>query len=118
MVDHHHPDLSVSWQRLLLGLSRSTLYYRPVPVRESILLIMAKIDAFYLDDPCSCCRRMVAYLAREGIPISRDSVRNLMRSTGLRVIYQKPRTTVAGDPCERYPCLVCCGWFLSDSLGP
>jgi putative transposase len=49
---------------------------------------------------------MVDYLAREGIPISRDRVRNLMRRMGLRAIYQKPRTTVPGDPSERFPCLV------------
>jgi putative transposase len=29
-----------------------------------------------------------------------------MRRTGLRAIYQKPRTTVPGDPSERFPCLV------------
>ena len=29
-----------------------------------------------------------------------------MRRMGLRAIYQKPRTTVPGDPAERYPCLV------------
>ena len=49
---------------------------------------------------------MVDYLAREGIPISRDRVRNLMRRMGLRAIYQKPRTTIAGEPPERFPCLV------------
>ena len=49
---------------------------------------------------------MVAYLAREGIPISRDRVRNLMRRMGLRAIYQNPRTTVAGEPSGRFPCLV------------
>ena len=71
-----------------------------------MLQIMVRIDALYLDDPCSGSRRMVAYLAREGIPISRDRVRNLMRRMGLRAIYQKPRTTVPGDPFERFPCLV------------
>ena len=45
-------------------------------------------------------------LAREGIPISRDRVRNLMRRMGLRAIYQKPRTTIPGEPSIRYPCLV------------
>ena len=39
---------------------------------------------------------MVGYLARDGIPISRDRVCNLMRRMGLRAIYQKPRTTVPG----------------------
>jgi putative transposase len=85
---------------------RSTLYYQPTPVRESTLRIMARIDAHYLEDPCSGSRRMVGYLARDGIPISRDRVRNLMRRMGLRAIYQKPRTTVPGAPSERFPCLV------------
>ena len=67
---------------------------------------MARIDALYLEDPCSGSRRMVGYLARDGIPISRDRVRNLMRCMGLRAIYQKPRTTVPGAPSERFPCLV------------
>jgi putative transposase len=75
-------------------------------VRESTLRIMARIDAFYLEDPCSGSRRMVGYLARDGIPISRDRVRNLMHRMGLRAIYQKPRTTVPGAPSERFPCLV------------
>lgn len=67
---------------------------------------MARIDSLYLEDPCSGSRRMVDYLARDGIPISRDRVRNLMRRMGLRAIYQKPRTTVPGDPAKRFPCLV------------
>jgi putative transposase len=67
---------------------------------------MARIDAHYLEDPCSGSRRIVAYLAREGIPISRDRVRNLMRRMGLRAIYQKHRTTLPGNPSERFPCLV------------
>jgi putative transposase len=67
---------------------------------------MARIDALYLEYPCSGSRRMVDYLARDGIPISRDRVRNLMRCMGLRAIYWKPRTTIPGDQAERFPCLV------------
>ena len=67
---------------------------------------MARIDAFYLEDPCSGSCRMVAYLARDRIQNTRDRVRNLMRCMGLRAIYQKPRTTIPGDPSERFPCLV------------
>lgn len=67
---------------------------------------MARIDALYLEDPTTGSRRMVHYLDREGIPISRDRVRNLMRCMGLRAIYQRPRTTVPGSPSERFPCLV------------
>jgi putative transposase len=106
LVDNDNPKLSISRQCTLLGLPRSTLYYRPTPVRESTLRIMAKIDALYLEDPCSGSRRMVDDLAKDGIPISRDRVRNLMHRMGLRAIYQKPRTTVPGDPSWRFPCLV------------
>jgi putative transposase len=67
---------------------------------------MARIDALDLEDPCSGSRRIVNDLARDGIPISRDRVRNVMRRIGLRVIYQKPRNTIPGDPSKRFPCLV------------
>jgi len=96
--------LSISRQCALLGLPRSTLYYQPMPVHVSTLRSMARIDALYLEDPCSGSCRTVDYLAREGIPISRDLVRNLMRRMGLRAIFQKPRR-ISGDPSERFPCL-------------
>jgi putative transposase len=67
---------------------------------------MEKIDAIYLEVPCRGSRRMVDYLARDGIPISRDRVRNLMRCRGLRAIYPKTRTTIPGVPAKRFPCLV------------
>lgn len=103
LVDHDHPDLTVSRQCDLLGLPRSTLYYRPVPVRDSTLLIMARIDALYLEDPTAGSRRMVHYLARDGIPISRDRARNLIRRMGLRAIYQMPRTTLPVNHQSAFP---------------
>jgi putative transposase len=71
-----------------------------------MLRIMARIDALYLEDPCSGSRRMVGYLARDRIPISRDWVSNLMRRMGLLAICQKPRTTIPRHPSVRFPCLV------------
>ena len=106
LIDHGHPDLTVTRQCALLGLPRSTLYFQPVPVREYTVRIMARINALYLEDPTAGSPRMVQYLARDGIPISRDRVPNLMRRMELRAIYQKPRTTVPGVPSERFPCLV------------
>jgi putative transposase len=105
LVDGKHPELRISRQCELLGLPRSSLYFRPVPVREATLRIMARLDSLYLEDPCSGSRRMVHYLANEGIPIGRDRGRHLMRRMGLGAIYQKPRTTIPGQPSERFPCL-------------
>ncbi|MCX5937327.1 MAG: IS3 family transposase [Cyanobium sp. LacPavin_0920_WC12_MAG_62_9] len=106
LVDPYHGQLTISRQCQLLGLARSTHYYKAVPVRYSTLAIMARIDALYLEDATSGNRRIVHSLARDGITISRDRVRNLMRRMGVRAIYQKPRTTVPGRPSERFPCLV------------
>lgn len=63
LVDHDHPELSISRQCALLGVPRSTLYYRPKSVRESTLRVKAWLDAHYLDVPCSGSRRMVGSLA-------------------------------------------------------
>jgi putative transposase len=41
LVDHDHPELSVSRQFSLLDLPRSTLYCRSTSARESMLQIMA-----------------------------------------------------------------------------
>ncbi len=106
LVDHDHPDPSVIRQCALPGLPGFTLDYQPTAVRTSTLRIMAWIDALYLEHPCSGSRRMMVYLAREGIPISRSRVRNLMRRMSLRAIYQKLRSTILGNPSERFPCLV------------
>jgi hypothetical protein len=67
---------------------------------------MARIDAIYLEDPSSGSRRIVHYLGIEGIPISRDRVRSLMRRMRLRVIYQILWTSIPGSSSERLPCLV------------
>jgi hypothetical protein len=49
LVDHDHPEPSLSRQWALLGLPQSTLSDPPTPVRDSTLRIMATIDALYLD---------------------------------------------------------------------
>lgn len=79
LVELDHPELSISRQCALLDLPRSSCYYLATPVLESTLRIMAKIDALYLDNPCSSSRLKVEYLSRERIPISRDRLRNLIR---------------------------------------
>jgi putative transposase len=106
LVDHEDCQLPLSREFWLLWLPWPNLNYKPIPVPEFTLRIMARIDALYLDDPAFGGRRMVDDLANESIPISRDRVRNLMRCMGLGAIDQKPRTTVPGDPATRFPCLV------------
>jgi len=76
LVSHDHHELRVDRQRALSGLPKLTLYYSLTPVRASTLLIMVRVDALCLGGLCSGSRRLVDYLARDGIAISRDRGRN------------------------------------------
>jgi transposase InsO family protein len=63
LVDQDHQQLSIRRQCELLGLTKSTLYYKPVPVKAETLRIMVRIDPWYLEGPASGSRSMVDYLA-------------------------------------------------------
>jgi putative transposase len=106
LVDHEHLAISICRKCALLEMPLSVYCYCQMPFREPTLRIMARIDALFLEDPCSVSRRMVEYLAREEIPINHDRVRNLMRPPGLRANYHEPRTRAPGEPSERYTWLV------------
>jgi putative transposase len=73
----------------IVGISRSSVYRRPVEVSEKDHTIMAMIDRQYLARPFYGSRRMAAWLARPGYPVGRKRVQRLMR---LVAIYQRPNT--------------------------
>ncbi len=100
------PELSVVRQCALVGVSRSSLYYRPTPVPQATLELMRRIDEQYLKTPYYGSRRMAAWLRREGYAVGRERVRRLMRLMGLEAIYQKPNTSRAAPTHTVYPYLL------------
>ena len=96
MIERDHQSLSVSVSRQcrLLGVSRLTLYYRPLGESAATLELMRRIDELYLQYPFYGSRQMVRHLAREGVAVGRHRVRRLMRLLGLEAIYRKPHTSV------------------------
>ena len=66
MVDRGHPKLSLLRQCDLLGISRSSAYYRRAEVDEDDLKLMAVMDRQYLKTPFYGSRRMVAWLRTQG----------------------------------------------------
>ena len=66
MVDRGRPKLSVFRQCKLVGVSRSSLYYRPVGASLEDLDIMAKMDRQYLKTPFYGSRRMRVWLRSQG----------------------------------------------------
>ena len=111
MVDREHlslliASLSIARQCALLGVARSSLYYRPKEASGEDLALLRAMDRQYLDTPCYGSRRMKVWLAREGRCVSRKRVQRLMRIMGLQAIYRSPRTSLPAPAHRVYPYLL------------
>jgi putative transposase len=90
----------------LLGLVRSSLYYRPAGEDEENLQVMRLIDRLYTARPFLGSRRMSWYLQRQGHEVNRKRVQRLMRLMGLEAIYPKRNLSRAGKEAKHYPYLL------------
>jgi putative transposase len=97
--------LSIGEQCQLLGLSRSSYYYQPIPISEENLLLMRLLDEQYTRTPFYGSRKMAGWLNTQGHPVERKRVRRLMQIMGLETIYPKPKTSVPGLRVQKYPYL-------------
>jgi len=106
MIDRRHPELSLVRQCSWLGISRSSLYYQPVPASEEDLELMAQIDRQYLKAPFYGSRKMAAWPRNQGYQVNRKQVRRLMRAMGLEAIYRRPHTSKPAPGHQVYPYLL------------
>jgi putative transposase len=106
MTDVGHPKPRVRRQCELLGLNRSSLYYKPAGESSENLRLMRLIDEQYTACPFYGSRRMTAWLTQQGEPVNRKRVQRLMRLMGLEAIYPKPRLSAAGRGHRTYPYLL------------
>ena len=93
--------MSVSHQCELVGLPRSTWYYKPVGETAENLALMRAIDELYLQWPFYGSRKMAQELG-----INRKRAQRLMRRMGLQAIYPKRRTTWPRAGHKIYPYLL------------
>lgn len=106
LIDRTHPELSIAAQCTALGLSRSTLYYKPKPASEEDLRTMRQMDELHLMDPTLGSRRLSRELADLGIKAGREKVRSLMRRMRLCCVYRRSRTTVIDKARYKHPYLL------------
>jgi len=107
LIERMYPDISISRQTALLGLSRSSIYYAPHNDPEDIR-IMRAIDELYTRRPFYGSRRMKDELNDHyAIHIGRHRTRRLMRLMGIEAIYpKKPKTSVLEPLHKKYPYLL------------
>ena len=70
MIEPDGP-LSLSRQSVLLGVSRSSLYYRPRGESVENLALMRRMDELHMDYPFYGSRQMMRHLRREGVAAGR-----------------------------------------------
>ena len=93
-------------QAALLSVSRSSLYYRPVPPTAEEVAIKHRIDAIFTDWPFYGSRRITAQLRREGIGINRKAVQRHLREMGLAAIAPGPNLSRRHPDHVVYPYLL------------
>jgi len=106
MIDREHLKLSLIRQCALLGISRSSVYYRVRGADEYDLELMALIDRQYLQTPFYGSRRMTAWLKMQGYRVNRKRVRRLMRVMRITAIYPHPNTSKPSRGHKVYPYLL------------
>src|SRR6267142_1561849 len=98
--------LSVSRQCVLLGVARSSFYYRPRPESAEQLELLKRLDRIFTDHPVYGSRRLQVALLREGMSVGRRRVRRLMRKLGLWAVRPKRNTSKRHHEHAVYPYLL------------
>lgn len=104
LIDPKH-RVSVARQCRLLGLPRSSVYYRPKePVQNEVL--MRRIDVLFTQAPYLGYRKITAILRRDGHRVNGKRIRRLMCRMGLEALYCKPNTSARHPEHYVYPYLL------------
>ncbi len=104
-IDRQHPELSLRAQAELLGLSRASLYYQPLPPSPREVTIKHRIDEIYTQWPFYGSRRIRVVLSKE-MSISRKTVQKYMREMGISGICPGPNLSKRRLGHKIYPYLL------------
>jgi putative transposase len=106
LIEPRHEQITVTRQCELLGLPRSSLYYRRHGDDSLNLRLKRLIDEEYMRHPFYGAPRMTDWLNRRGYRVNIKRVRRLMREMGLTAIAPKPRLSAPGANHRVYPYLL------------
>jgi putative transposase len=96
----------VARQCKLIGLARSSFYYRAQQESEENLTLMRRIDEKYPKTPFYGVRRIVACVRQAGYIVNRKRVRRLMQKMGIEAIAPKLRLSQGSGGHRVYPYLL------------
>ncbi len=108
MISKDHSSLSVSRQCKILGLSRSSLYYRAKGESDLNHELMRLMDEHYLDHPYKGAERMHVWLTKDkGYRVNKKRIERLYYDVmGLRSVLPGKHTSVRNKDHKTYPYLL------------
>jgi len=98
--------LPVSRQCEIVGISRSSYYYRGTEENPFNLELMRLLDEQYLKTPWYGSRQMTRHLRRQGHGVNRKRIKRLMQKMGIEAVYQRPRTSIPHPEHRIFPYLL------------
>ena len=105
LIDKTNKEIPISRQSELLGVSRSSIYYKPL-IDQYNLTLMRLIDEQYTRTPFYGSRKMTEFLNRNGHYVNRKRVQRLMRQMGIEAIYPKRNLSRSNPEHKIYPYLL------------
>ena len=90
-IEPGHSKIAIYRQCELLGLSRSSLYYKPCRDTQYNEQLMRLLDEQYIETPFYGIDKMTEWLRRQGHYVNHKRVRRLMRQMGLEAVYPRRR---------------------------
>ncbi len=105
MLEKDHPELSLKVQAALLGLSYSSLFYKPLSPSLRELAIKRRIDEVYTAHPYYGSRK-IAVVLRSEFGVSRPTVQAYMREMCISAIVPGPHTSQPAPQHPVYPYLL------------
>lgn len=105
-VEWHDSEFSIQKQAHLLGLNRTSLYYKPRPPSPTELALKRRLDELHTEIPTYGSRRLTQQLRREGHDVCRETTRQYMCEMGLWAIYPKPNLSRRHPEHTIYPYLL------------
>ncbi len=106
MIEPRHPEIPLSRQCELMGLSRAAYYYRPRSKAALNETLMRLLDEQYTKTPFYGVPKMTEWLRRRGYGVNRKRIRRLMRLMGLEAVYPKPWLSQPAKDHKKYPYLL------------
>src|SRR2546423_427920 len=90
-------------QAQLLSVSRSSLYYQPIPPSPREVALKHRIDGIYTERPFYGSRKITEQLRREDWVISRKTIQSYMQEMGIKAIYPGPNLSKRNQGQAIYP---------------